>query len=85
MAHDFSQGFDGNQVETGGLSFYVTEELIVEAKTFLSYGEQVLRSHVLEGIGVPFFLKDEFKNHNWKDGVQRAWLQDEWNWLLKIT
>lgn len=32
-----------------------------------------------------FFLKEEFKNQNWKVGVQIAWLQDEFNFLLKIT
>lgn len=85
VALSFAQNFDGNRVEVSGISFSVTEQLISEATTLPIDGEQFFRSHVSAGVDVPLFFKEELMNHNWRDGVQRVWLQDKWNWFLKIT
>lgn len=76
--------FDGH-VEVGGISFLVTEELIIEVTALPTDGEEVFRSHVLAGIDVPFFLRAEFKDKNKKVGVQRSQLEDQWHWMLHIT
>lgn len=43
----------------GGITFQVTKELIVEVIGLATDEERDFRSHILAGIDVPFFLKDE--------------------------
>jgi len=56
-------------VIVGGITFQVTEEFIIEVTCLPTNGEKAFISHILAGVDLPFFLKYEFKEMNWRSGV----------------
>lgn len=60
-------------MKVGGFSFVVIEKTIAEAATLPADGENIFHSHVLVGINVHFFFKEEFRDKNWRSGVQKEW------------
>ena len=81
VAQCFTQGFDGNRVDVGGLSF-----AILQSKPLLRprpYQRMVRKSFTItlwQGLMSP----RRIQRPNWRIGVQKEWLQDQWHVPLRL-
>jgi len=73
VAQYFSQEFDGNCMEVGSMSFSFIEKSIFDATTLPVDGDKIFHSHVLAGINVSLFFKEEFKGQNWRVKIRKEW------------
>ena len=69
VAKKSTESYDGNRVVIGSISFVV---------------EPWFKGKTLVAIDCNSFLKNEYKDPDWKDGIPTKWIKDEWRGSIEV-
>ena len=78
VARKFAESYDGNRVVIGSISFIVDSAFIFEATGLPQISEPWFKGKTLVATDYNSFLKDEYKDPDWKDGIPTKWIRYEW-------
>lgn len=67
-----------------GISFVVDNAFISEATACLRLVNHGLKEKIVVAIVCNSFLKDEYKDPDWKRGIPTKWLKDEWRGTVEV-
>lgn len=84
VARRFAESYDGNKVVIGSLSFVVNSEFISEATILPQIGEPWFKGKMVLAMDFNMFLKEEFRDPDWKNGIPTKWLKEEWHGTVEV-
>ena len=84
VARKFAESYDGNKVVIGSIIFTVDSAFISEAIGLPQIGEPWFKGKTLVAIYCNLFLKDEYKDPDYKDGIPTKWIRDEWCGSIEV-
>jgi hypothetical protein len=67
------------------LTLQVSEASIAAAARLPTDGEKWFKNQTITNAEINQFLKPEYQNPDWRKGIPRRWLKDEWDDLLKMV
>ena len=68
----------------GSISFVVDNAFIFEATSLPQMGEPWFKGKTLVAIDCNSFLKNKYKDPDWKVGIPTKWLRDEWHGSIEV-
>ena len=84
VARKFVETYDGNKVMIGSINFMVDKVFISKAIGLPQIGEPWFKGKTLVAIDCNSFLKNEYKDPDWKDGIPTKWIKDEWHGSIEV-
>ena len=84
VARKSAESYDGNRVMIDNISFIVDNAFIFEETGLPQIGEPWFKGKTLVAIDCNSFLKDEYKDPDWKDGIPTKWIRDEWHGSIEV-
>jgi hypothetical protein len=84
VARKFAKSYDGNRVMIGDISFVVDSTFIYETTGLPQIGEPSFKGKILVAMDCNSFLKNEYKDPDWKVGIPTKWLKDEWRGSIEV-
>jgi len=85
VAMAFAKSFDGYEAKIGELTLFVSEYSIAELAGMELGGKRITKKGPIDEVAANSFLKPEFQNPNWKNGIPTKWLKNEYQALLQIV
>ena len=84
VAKRFVETFKGDRVVILSLDFTADRDFIYEPKGLPQIGENWFKGKTVLAMDYNMFLKDEYVDPDWKDGILTRWLKVEWQGLIKV-
>lgn len=84
VTRKFAESYDGNRVMIGSISFTINSAFIYEETGLPLIGEPWFKGKTLVAIDCNSFLKDEYNDPDWKDGIPTKWIKDEWCGSIEV-
>ena len=85
VAMAFAKSFDGYEAKIGELTLFVSEYSIAELAGMELGGKRFTKKGPIDEVAANSFLKPEFQNPKWKNGIPNKWLKNEYQALLQIV
>ena len=84
VARQFAESYDGSRVVISSISFVADNASISEVTGLPQIGEPWFKGKTLVAIDCNSFLKNEYKDPDWKVGIPTKWLKDEWRGAVEV-
>ena len=84
VARQFAESYDGNRVMIGSSNFLIDSAFISEATGLPLICKPWFKGKTLVAIDYNLFLKNEYKDPDWKVGITTKWLRDEWRGSIEV-
>ena len=84
VARQFAESYDSGRVVIGNISFLADSAFISEATDLPQIGEPCFKGKTVVAIDCNSFLKDEYKDPDWKSRISTKWLKDEWHGTVEV-
>ena len=84
VARQFTESYDGRSVVIGSISFVAYNAFISQVTGLPQIGEPWFKGKTLVVMDCNSFLKNEYKDPDWKDRIPTKWLKDEWHGAVEV-
>jgi len=84
VARQFAERYNGSRVMIGSINFVAENAIISKATDLPQIGEPWFKGKIVVAIDCNLFLKEEYKDPDWKSGIPTKWLKDEWHGAVEV-
>ena len=85
VTKQFAESFDGNKVQIGNLTLFITEEFISQVTWLPQIGEKWFKKQHIDDKSWTLYINKSRKVCNWVSGVSRSWLKSPWDEIAYLV